>query len=143
MHIISDFIIELIEYADEKDIKTFIKFSPKGLNLNLNSYKALLIENLLGPLYTSFYYKLGYLHFQTRYKNEKYSTLQNHEEYLIYERVFKYFYPLYLHLYALCECYDSYKTIIVENKKIGKEFEKRLLDNFCYGNMNQKIIILY
>ena len=23
MHIISDFIIELIEYADEKDIKTF------------------------------------------------------------------------------------------------------------------------
>ena len=30
--IISDFIIELIQYADEKDIKTFIKFSPKGLN---------------------------------------------------------------------------------------------------------------
>ena len=118
----------MIQYADEKDIKTFIKFSPKGLNLNLNSYKALLIENLLGPLYTSFYYKLGYFPVQTRYKNEKYSTLQHHEEYLIYESAFKYFYPLYLHLYALCECYNSYKTIIIENKKIEKEFKKRLLD---------------
>ena len=47
--IISDFIIELIQYADEKDIKTFIKFSPKGLNLNLNylTYWLTTIKNFV------------------------------------------------------------------------------------------------
>ena len=113
---ISDFIIELIRYAKDEDIRLFLKYIPNK-TIVTSFPKTTLIENIFSPLYHSVQYSLNNLPVELTYKKEYTELPKNYDEYLIYDESYKYFYPLYLHLYALCESYYSYYTYSSEDKE--------------------------
>lgn len=123
---ISDFILELIEYAKDEDIITLLEYIPNKMVVN-SQPKSLLIENIFSPIYHSVQYSLNNLPVEITFKKEYTKLPKNFEEYLIYNESYKYFYPLYLHLYALCESYYSYFTFSADEKKRLLNMIKKLL----------------
>lgn len=123
---ISHFILELIKYADEEDIKLFLEncFS-KDLKKDIkDDYRATMLQ-----------YLFEYIEVCT---DKEIYTVASPQEKEIYNLDFKflksaYYKPkdlihknmrLYLHLYALCECYYSYGILLKEDKLvIGKIIE--------------------
>ena len=126
---IGAFIIELIRFADDDDIKTFLenifndvdeayKFAPLGSYY----YKTTLINYLFMHIH---YFIAGDL----QEKDEFCPSAAGYIDIVIRQHT-----PLYLHLYALCECYYSYGMSVTDNSSILKEILKVTNKNFSKNN---------
>ena len=124
---IGEFTIELLQYASDNDIKIFLQNCSKFLvhrketeDMKAPSYYKKRLLNLL------YEYIFAYceLKLHTKYlvvTEDNTQERQEEENYKYHgngiELVTKRLSPLYLHLYALCECYQSYKNFFLREEK--------------------------
>lgn len=121
---IAEFIVTLITQADDEDIETFLRYSAKHLpkpnfcsKKDSNAYKITLIGYL-------FCYIYGYIE---HHNHEIVDIVSKWDdslflEFVEYPNYLKTYEPLYLHLYALCECYYSYKLLEATEKASNQKF---------------------
>lgn len=112
---IAEFITTLITHADDEDIKTFLGYCANKLpkrQFGYSNQKTLLIGYL-------FQYVYGYIENNAHEIVDIVSKWEDFlfPEYLHYPNCLIHYEPLYLHLYALCECYYSYK-MLNQHKKL-------------------------
>ena len=115
----SEFVLEIIYYADDEDVKTLLEFI---FNIDFNSlnYKLFLLANLLRPIQNCAEYDVYQLPItlpNNNFINAK-SVPDDYPLFTVFKKAFNSYYPLFLHLYALCESYYSYITIPIEEKSI-------------------------
>lgn len=125
---LGEFLIELITYADDKDIKTFLRNCSKIYQVDNedseddNYYnKTVLLDNLFKHIY---YFIVAD---KLTEKGDICIPLFSYVESVVEQHT-----PLYLHLYALCNNYYSYMTLYRGEKKkiqtlidkINKQFNK-------------------
>ncbi len=121
---IGAFIIELIRFADDDDIKTFlINCSEDLVKENLFDvekyfYKKKLLNYLFEYIYGFVEMKLPTLP-PLIYEDNKFIRGLDLVEYPNFQKDVSSYTHLYLHLYALCECYKSY-MILPKNKTTQK-----------------------
>ncbi len=121
---IAEFIVTLITQVDDEDIKTFLQYSAKRLpkpqfcsTIDSNTYKTTLIGYL-------FCYVYGYIE---HHNHEIVDMVSKWDDFILpnfvgYPNCLTNYEPLYLHLYALCECYYSYKLLDGTEKASIQEF---------------------
>ena len=114
----SEFVREILYYADDKDVKTFLEFIP-NIKINSLNYKSLLLANLLQPVQNCAVYYVYQLPIEL--PDNPINTESVPEDYpllTVFTETFKSYYPLFLHLYVLCESYYSYVTVSIEEKSM-------------------------
>lgn len=116
---IGEFLIELIRYADDNDIKTFLNnCSPKLLdNTDTCSYKTLLINYLFEYIYGFIEPKLPTLP-ELGIENGKIIRGLPISKYANFKTDISNYTNVYLHIYALCENYYSYIMLDNNERKI-------------------------
>lgn len=127
---ITDFILLLLTQTDDEDIKTFLECSSKKLsylddeNLSLDKCKPLLIRHLFSSAYS----------YIESHVPEILDVVTNwdrkvEEEVTWYHGLERYK-PLYLNLYALCQCFYSYIILDSESAKTTMEIAKIFSNEF-------------
>lgn len=128
---IAEFITTLITHADDEDIKTFLGYFANKLpkpQFGYSNHKTLLIGYLFQYIYG---------HIETN-ASEIVNIVSKWDDFILPEHLnypnnLIHYEPLYLHLYALCECFYSYKMLNQSEKnliqKILETTDKSLTKN--------------
>ena len=124
---VAEFLIDLIKYADDEDIKIFLENCSDRLKATgINDYKTTLLNYLFEYIYGFIEPKLPTLP-PLVYEDSKLIRGLPMLKYPNFNTSVSYYTDLYLHLYALCECYYSYPIFNAGDKNIKtitKEFSK-------------------
>ena len=116
---LGEFLIELITYADDKDIKTFLRNCSEDLitdkdnileDTSIDFYKSKLLNYLFEYIYGFIELRLPVLP-PLIYEDGKLIRGLDIPRYQNFKKDISAYTHLYLHLYALCECYYSYQTL--------------------------------
>ena len=131
---VAEFLIELIEFGNEEDIKTLLSNCNESIEQETSSYKTLLLNYLFEYMYGFIEPKLPTLP-PLVYENNKIVRGLPITKYANFKTDISHHTMLYLHLYALCECYYSYLTFSREEKKIMQIITEQYNKKFNQGNV--------
>ncbi|MCM1266220.1 MAG: hypothetical protein NC200_08490 [Candidatus Gastranaerophilales bacterium] len=141
---IADFLIELIRYADDSDIETFLRNCSAKLiedtekeNCDTYYYKTWLLNYLFEYVYGFIEPKIPSLP-PLVYENGKLIRGLPIVEYPNFKTDVSNYTHLYLHLYALCECYYSYLMVFSNEKKVIKQLIEKSNKDIKLGAITDK-----
>ena len=141
---IAEFLIELIRFADDDDILTFLNNCSDKLTKNADKdtcdiyyYKTWLINYLFEYIYGFIEYKIPFLP-PLISENGKIKRGLPIAKYPNFDVSVSNYTHIYLHLFALCECYYSYKMVFGDEKKIIKQLYKQAKKDSKIGVITDK-----
>lgn len=140
---VAEFLIELIKYADDEDIAVLLSNCNNKLtqNISVNNYKTALFNYLFEYIYAFIEPKLPTLP-PLLFKDNKIIRVFPVAKYANNDINTSLYEDLYLHLYALCECYNSYQMIFPDEKKeiikIANEYNKIFNENIKINTITYK-----
>lgn len=140
---VAEFLIELIKYADDEDIAVLLSNCNNKLtqNISVSNYKTALFNYLFEYIYAFIEPKLPTLP-PLLFKDNKIIRVFPVAKYANNDINTSLYEDLYLHLYALCECYNSYQMIFPDEKKeiikIANEYNKIFNENIKINTITYK-----
>lgn len=140
---VAEFLIELIKYADDEDIAVLLSNCNNKLtqHISVSNYKTALFNYLFEYIYAFIEPKLPTLP-PLLFKDNKIIRVFPVAKYANNDINTSLYEDLYLHLYALCECYNSYQMIFPDEKKeiikIANEYNKIFNENIKINTITYK-----
>jgi hypothetical protein len=141
---IADFLIELVRYANDSDIKAFLSNCSDKLTKDIDDencdtyyYKTWLLNYLFEYIYGFIEPKIPSLPPLVYEKSKLIRGLPIIEYPNFNTNVSDYTY-LYLHLHALCECYYSYLMVFSNEKKLIKQLIEKSQKDIKLGAITDK-----